>query len=111
MVCIEQDYAAAIFVGNLQSIIEKQCHQNVIEISDSRHYKYKINRNVSWGFLKERTLKLFIEPKKSFIILMELESLFTKHIEPVRPSRHVLRTKPKRKRGKYQTFSNYRKAI
>ena len=42
---------------------------------------------------------------------MELQNLFIKNIEPVRPGRHAPRTLPKRKRGKYQTFTNYRRAI
>ena len=111
VVCIEQDYAAGLFVANLQSIIEKQCEQAVKEISASRYYEYKINRNISWASLKNRILKLFIQSNNSFEILMELQNLFIKNIEPVRPGRHAPRTLPKRKRGKYQTFTNYRRAI
>lgn len=111
VVCIEQDYAAGLFVANLQSIIEKQCEQAVKEISAARYYDYKINRNISWASLKNRILKLFIQSDNSFEILMELQNLFIKNIEPVRPGRHVPRTLPKRKRGKYQTFTNYRRAI
>lgn len=111
VVCIEQDYAAGLFVANLQSIIEKQCDQEVKEISASRCYEYKINRNVSWASLKNRILKLFIESNNSFTILMELQNLFIKNIEPVRPGRHAPRPLPKRKRGKYQTFTNYRRAL
>ncbi|MEO6948749.1 MAG: hypothetical protein ABI123_03890 [Ginsengibacter sp.] len=81
------------------------------EISASRQYEYKIDRNVSLGYLKNRILKLFIEPKDSFTILTDLQNLFIKNIEPIRLGRHVIRTKPKRKRGKYQTFPNYRRAI
>lgn len=36
VVCIQQDYGAGLFVANLQSIIEKQCDQEVKEISFSR---------------------------------------------------------------------------
>ena len=43
VVCIEQDYAAGLFVANLQSIIEKQCEQEVSKIAESRQYAYKIN--------------------------------------------------------------------
>ena len=49
VICIEQDYAAGLFVANLQSIIVKQCEEKVKEISVSRCYEYKINRNVSWA--------------------------------------------------------------
>jgi|SRR5882672_5795634 len=111
VVCIEQEYAAGVFVANLQSIIEKQCDREIKEISASRRYEYKINRNVSWASLKNRILKLFIQSNNSFEILMELEHLFIKNIEPIRPGRHAPRPLPKRKRGKYQTFTNYRRAI
>ena len=111
VVCIEQDYAAGLFVANLQSIIEKQCDLEVKEISANRCYEYKINRNVSWASLKNRILKLFIQSNNSLTILIELQNLFIRNIEPVRPLRHSSRSLPKRKRGKYQTFTNYRRAI
>ena len=111
VVCIEQDYAAGLFVANLQSIIEKQCDLEVKEISANRCYEYKINRNVSWASLKNRILKLFIQSNNSLTILIELQNLFIRNIEPVRPLRHSPRSLPKRKRGKYQTFTNYRRAI
>ena len=81
------------------------------KISASRRYEYKINRNISWASLKNRILKLFIQSNNSFEILMELQDLFLKNIEPVRPGRHLPRPNPKRKRGKYQTFTNYKRAI
>lgn len=111
VVCIKQDYAAGLFVANLQSIIEKQCEQEVKEIALSRRYEYKINRNLSWASLKNRILKLFIQSDNCFVILMELQHLFIRNIEPLRPDRQVPRTLPKRKSGKYQTFTNYRRAI
>jgi len=79
VVCIQQDYGADLFVANLQSIIEKQCDQKVQEISASRRYEYKINRNIRWASLKNRILKLFIQSNNSFETLMELQDLFIKH--------------------------------
>jgi hypothetical protein len=111
VICIEQDYMAGLFVANLQSIIEKQCEQQINEISSVRFYDYKVNKNASWAFLKNRILKLFILPMKSIDILTELQKLFMSSIEPIRPDRHFERTNPKRKRGKYQTFTNYRRAV
>ena len=67
-------------------------------------YEYKINRNVSWASLKNRIFKLFIQSNNSFEILMELQNLFIKNKETVRPGRQAPRTLPKRKGGKYQTF-------
>jgi hypothetical protein len=111
VLCIEQDYAAGLFVANLQSIIEKQCEPALKKISAGRQYDYKVNRNISWASLKNRILKLFIELDDSLEILMELQDLFLKNIEPIRPDRAAPRPLPKRKRGKYQTFTNYRRAI
>jgi len=111
VICIEQDYAAGLFVSNLQCIIEKQCDHKVREISSRRQYEYKINRNLSWASLKNRVLRLFIRSSNSLEILMEIEHLFIKNLEPIRAGRQTPRPKPKRKRGKYQTFTNYRRAI
>jgi hypothetical protein len=111
VICIEQDYAAALFVANLQSIIEKQCEEKLRHKAEGRCYQYKINRNVSWALLKNRIVRLFIRSTDSRAILLELQHLFCQYIEPVRPSRQLPRGKPKRKRGKYQTFTNYRRAI
>lgn len=111
LVCIEQDYAAGLFVANLQSVIEKQCEKHVKKIGTLRRYKCKINRNISWAFLKNRIPKLLIQLNDSFKILMELQHLFSKYVEPVRPDRQIERTRPKRRPGKYRTFTNYRRAI
>jgi hypothetical protein len=112
VICIEQDYAAGLFVANLQSIIEKQCEEQIIkEKTKGRCYDYKINRNVSWASLKYRIVRLLIYPDESLAILIELQYLFTRYLEPVRPGRHFPISLLKRKRGKYQTFTNYRRAI
>ena len=45
-------------------------------------------------------------------ILIELEALFERHTEPIRPGRKLLRiVKNKRKKGKYYTLTNYKRAI
>lgn len=111
VICIEQDYAAALFVANLQSILEKQCEDQLRRQTKNRRYHYKVNRNISWALLKDRIVKLFIRSTDSIAILKELQYLFSKYLEPVRPGRKVPRGKPIIKRGKYQTFTNYRRAI
>jgi hypothetical protein len=111
VVCIEQDYAAALFVANLQSILEKQCEQEVSDRTKHRRYRYRVNRNISWALLKNRIVKLFMRSTDSRAILMELQYLFSRYLEPVRPGRKVPRGKPSIKRGKYQTLTNYRRAI
>ena len=111
VICIQQDYAAGLFVANLQCLIEKQCENYLHRINKRRKYRYKINRNVSWASIKHTIIKLFLhnEPKQ---ILLQLQKSFERNIEPIRPGRHYPRIiKAKRLNGKYQTFTNYRRAI
>jgi len=111
VICIQQDYFASIFVSNLQSLIEKQCDDYLHQIHKRRKYRYRINRNVSWACLKNNIIKLFIDknPKQ---ILVALQIAFEQNIEPIRPARHYPRIRKfKRTNGKYQTFTNYKRAI
>ena len=111
VICIQQDYAAGLFVANLQSLIEKQCKNYLQRINLKRKHRYRINRNVSWASLKHNIVKLFLqnEPEE---ILLQLQKAFERNIEPVRPGRHNPRVrKAKRLKGKYQTHTNYRRAI
>lgn len=111
VICIKQDYAAGLLVANLQSLIEKQCENYLQKINAKRKYRYRINRNVSWASLKHNIVKLFLqnEPEE---ILLQLQKAFERNIEPIRLGRHNPRIrKAKRLKGKYQTFTNYKRAI
>jgi len=110
LICIEQDFAANLFLFNLQSIIEKQCEPIVETISMKRKYKYKVNKNISWASLKYRVVKLFIENEPTDI-LMELEQLFCRYLEPIRPGRKYPRIKKRKPNSKYHTLTNYKRAI
>ena len=111
VICIRQDYAAGLFVANLQSLIEKQCDAYLHQLNKRRNYNYKINRNVSWAALKHTTIKLFLQNQPEPILLF-LQKKFERNTEPIRPGRHYQRTiKVRRTRGKYQTFTNYKRAI
>jgi hypothetical protein len=111
VICIQQDYAAGLFTANLQSLIEKQCENYLQQINTKRKHRYRINRNVSWASLKHNIVQLFLENQPSEILLY-LQKLFERNIEPVRPGRKYKRViKWKRTKGKYQTFANYKRAI
>lgn len=111
VICIQQDYAAGLFVANLQSLIEKQCEHYLQKINAKRIHDYRINRNVSWASLKYNIVKLFLQNKPEQL-LSQLQKAFERNVEPVRPGRHNPRIKKtKRLNGKYQTFTNYRRAI
>jgi len=111
VICIQQDYAAGLFVSNLQSLIEKQSLSYLNKLSKQRKYIYRINRNISWASLKHQVVKLFLcnRPRK---ILRLLQRAFERNLEPVGPGRKYPRIfKVNRLYGKYQTFTNYRRAI
>ena len=111
VICIQQDYAAGIFVANLQSLIEKQCEHYLQKINAKRKHRYRINRNVSWASLKYNIVKLFLQNKPEEILL-QLQKAFERNIEPVRPGRHNPRIKKaKRFKGKYQTLTNYKRSL
>ena len=108
---IFQDYYANMLVANLQSIISKQCEQEILLKIEYRKHKYKINRNVAIGTMKHKIVKLFLN-KDSTEILEELGNIFLRHIEPIRPDRSYKRScRAKRLNGKYQTYTNYKRAV
>ena len=110
-VCVEQDFFANLFVYNLQSIIEKQSEQTVVEVSQNRKHNYQVNKNLCWAFLKNRIVDLFLK-QNSKQILLELQALFEQHLEPVRPNRSYSRKKRRvETNGKYRTLTNYKRAI
>lgn len=111
VISIQQDYAATLAIANLQSLIEKQCESYLVNLNLKRKYDYKINKNISWAHMKHNVVKLFLEnePKQ---ILMKLEYEFKLNVEPIRPNRKYERNKKLRRfGGKYQTLTNYKRAI
>ena len=109
-ICIEQDFAANLFLFNLQCLIEKQSDDYLKTVNEKRKHNYKVNKNVSWASLKYRVVKLFIE-KDTIAILSELQYLFQKHLEPVRPNRKYPRKKKQRPDSKFYTLTNYKRAL
>jgi hypothetical protein len=107
---VEQDFAATLFPFNLQSIIEKQCEPHLNEISSKRKYGYKVNKNISWSFLKHRLVKLFLE-RDPRDILLELQRSFSRYLEPVRPHRSFSREKKRKPDAKHYTLTNYKREI
>jgi hypothetical protein len=108
---IMQDFYATFFIGNLQEILSKPSQIKAKEKTKEHKYEYKINRNVAIGLMKNKIVKLFIDEAPQSI-LDQLERLFIRHLEPIRPDREYERVvKQKRTKGKYQTFTNYRRAV
>jgi len=106
---IRQDFNVAIFVSNIQSLVVNDLEQEIQEKTKNRKLEYKVNANLSYGFLKNRIISLLIEDKD---MVVELKELFSKHLVPIRPNR-----KNKREYGKYRsktkpkTYTNRKDAL
>lgn len=111
-VCIEQDFAATLFLYNLQSLIQKQTEPFVKAVSAKRKYNYKVNKNITWGLLKHTVVKLFLEDQEARShILSRLDKQFSRFLEPVRPHRKYPRIKKPGPMGKFYTLNNYKRAL
>jgi hypothetical protein len=109
-ICIEQDFAATLFLYNLQSLVEKQSQPYLKAVSRKRKYRYKVNKNISWASLKMRVVQLFLF-QDSRSVLLELQKLFERYLEPIRPGRKYPRIKKRKPNGKFYTLTNYKRAI
>ncbi len=109
---ILQDFYAALFVSNVQSLIVGEINDELAEESLENRYQYKVNSNLLYGFLKDRIITLFFSNKEMETIVSELKELFKKHTIPIRPNRKYKRNIDKyRKRDKPKVLKNIKDAI
>lgn len=109
---ILQDFYAGLFVSNVQSLIIGEMNNELAAETERKKYQYKINTNLSYGFLKNRILELFLSDKDMTIITGELRSLFKRHTIPIRPDRKYHRDVDKyRKRTKPKVLKNNKDAM
>lgn len=83
---IQQDFKAALFVSNIQTLIVKEINEELVE-KEGTKYTYKVNTNLSYGFMKDRIVELLFASTNFEETLDELKSLFKRHIIPIRPER------------------------
>jgi len=92
--CIQQDFHAALFVSNVQSLIVGEINEELKEKTSTK-YEYKVNTNLSYGFLKDRIINLFFSETNTETVMSELIELLKKHLVPIRPNRKFVRSKDK----------------
>jgi len=109
--CIQQDFYTALFVSNVQSLIVGEINEELCENKITK-YEYKVNNNLSYGFLKDRIVTLFFSDTDTEKTMTELKYLFKKHLVPIRPNRKFDRHKDKyRNRQKPKVPKNFKDAI
>jgi len=109
---ILQDFYAALFVSNIQSLIVNDIEEELQQENKNTKFQYKINTNVSYGLLKNRIISLFFSDKDMETIMDELRYLFKRHLVPIRPDRSFQRNANKyRNRIRPKVTKNQKDAI
>lgn len=109
---ILQDFNAALFVSNVQTLIVGDLEEELNQEKQKTKYQYKVNTNLSYGFLKNRIIKLFFSRTDMKDIIVELKTLFRQHLVPIRPNRKQQRDTSKyRRREKPKVTKNQKDAI
>lgn len=111
-ISILQDFFCAIFISNLQSIIVNDLQDELNLKNHKTKLNYKINGNLSYGFLKNRVLELLIKEASLENIFKELQDLFIQNTIPIRPNRNNIRNVGKySNRIKPQVLKNQKDAM
>lgn len=84
---ILQDFYATMFVSNIQTLIVGELEDEIALKTKGRKYKYKVNKNLSYGFLKNRILELFLTEESIKVVVLKIKELFKEHLVPIRPNR------------------------
>jgi hypothetical protein len=82
----------------MQSIIVNDLEEELKDKNQNTKLDYKINTNLSDGFLKNRILELLFKEAPLEEVFQELENLFLQNTIPIRLNRNN-----KREAGKYRT--------
>jgi hypothetical protein len=109
--CIQQDFYAALFISNIQTLMVTELNEE-LQQDQTNQYKYKVNSNLSYGFLKDRVVELLLSSKDIDEVLFELKDIFRNHLIPIRPKRSFQRHKDKyRNRVKPKVTKNQRNVL
>ena len=106
-IAIKQDFYASIFINNLQSIIALDSKEEMDKENKDREYKYKINRNLSLGFMKDRIIDVLTSNNPKYY--EELKELFKMNPNPIREGRKNPRNPQDKNRRKY--FMNRKRSV
>ena len=82
---VTQDFFANMFIVNLQSVIINDVQTEIDEEKKETKYEYKINRNLSLGFMKDRVIKILLSNNSKGY--EELKKLFKLEPVPIRNGR------------------------
>lgn len=102
---IKQDFYANLFIANIQALIIRDAQQELDEKKKDLKYKYKINRNLSASFMKEKIIEILYNNENAYD---ELKKLFLIEPIPIREGRSFER---KKQRHKKKYYMNQRRGL
>lgn len=105
---VRQDFYANILLANIQALLVRDAQEEMNKKNEDKElkYKYKINKNLSLGFLKERVVDILLSNKPDYF--EDLKELFQIEPVPIRKGRKFPRD---RQRSKRKFYINQRRAI
>jgi hypothetical protein len=89
---IEQDFHAVVLLSNIASIIANEAEEK-INVSRHAKYKYKINKNILIGKLKNTLIELLLQDNSDTLVKMYEHLIYEvkRNIIPVIEGRHFKR--------------------
>jgi len=97
---IMQDFFANMFIANMQQILISEAQDELKEQKKDTEYEYKINRNLSFGFMKDRFVKILFDKNVNRSI-KDLKELFKINPSPIRKGRNFPRVYHKTRKKFY----------
>jgi hypothetical protein len=107
-IAIEQDFFASMLIANIQALIIRDAQVELNKKMENKDikYKYKVNRNLSLSFMKDRIIEILTGNNPDY--MEELKELFQISPVQIKPNRKNLRPTIRYKRKWYM---NQRRAI
>lgn len=98
---VRQDFFANILLANIQALLVRDAQEEMNKKNEDKElkYEYKINKNLSLGFLKERVVDILLSNKPDYF--QDLKELFQIEPVPIRNGRQFPREKQRIKRKFY----------
>ena len=81
-----QDFFVSMFMANMQQIFISEAQDELKYQKKDTEYKYKINKNLSFGFMKDRFVKILLD-KNADRNIKDLKELFKINPSPIRKGR------------------------
>ncbi|MBU3913123.1 MAG: IS4 family transposase [Nanoarchaeota archaeon] len=85
-----QDFFVSMFMANMQQIFISEAQDELKKQKKDTEYEYKINKNLSFGFMKDRFVKILLD-KNADRNIKDLKELFKINPSPIRKGRNFPR--------------------